>query len=94
MKRKDKDFYFDARDLSRYIEWRYFKKFGERISQIKLHKMMYFLFAYWGGFIKRGQDNPDYVEEDMSKYKKYLFDGRFEAWTYGPVLIDIYNGKN
>lgn len=69
-------------DLAKYINAKYKEKFNKNITPIKLQKCLYFLFAYWGGFVKQGQDNPKSVEEDMSKYKKYLHNGKFEAWTY------------
>lgn len=79
---KDNEFYFDCKDLAKYINMKHKEKFGENITPIKLQKSLYFLFAYWGGTIEKGQQNPNFVEEDMSKYKKYLHNGRFQAWTY------------
>lgn len=78
----EQDYYFDVMDLAKYINAKYMEKFNKNITPIKLQKCLYFLFAYWGGFVKQGQDNPKFVEEDMSKYKKYLHNGKFEAWTY------------
>ena len=57
------------------------------ISEIKLQKTMYFLFAYWGGFIAKNKS--DEVEEKLD-YSKYLYKDIIKAWVYGPVLPEIY----
>lgn len=81
----------DARKLACYIMDDYKKKSKdeEDISAIKLQKSLYFLFAFWGGFIQKSINGQ--VEEDYKKYDKYLFSNRIEAWTYGPVVPDVYH---
>lgn len=79
---KMKDYYFNCKDLAKYINKKHKEKFNQNITPIKLQKALYFLFAYWGGYIESGRQNSNFVEEDMTKYKKYLHNGTFQAWTY------------
>lgn len=82
----------NAKDLSNYIKKVYlqnYNKFG--ISPIKLQKCLYFLFGYWGQYIKKAHVNKDNVEEDLSEFSENLFNEEIQAWTYGPVLPDIYH---
>ncbi len=84
----------EAIKLALYIRKRYLeydKNISKReISPIKLQKSLYFLFAYWGQYIKKNKENQDSVEVDYSNYSEFLFDDRIEAWTYGPVLPDVF----
>lgn len=82
-------------DLAKYIISKYIDEFGTDISPIKLHKSLYFLYAYWGSKIELSKIKSDdiiseMVEMDFSDYDEQLFDADFEAWTYGPVDRDIY----
>lgn len=58
------------------------------ISPVKLQKGLYFLFAFYINTyaIKPQQD----VVETEFNFPKYLFEADFEAWTYGPVIRDVY----
>lgn len=66
---------------------------GRKISPIKLQKTLYFLFAYWGQYILKNKDNLNSVEVDYSKYNEYLFDDDIEAWTYGPVVPNVFHAE-
>lgn len=85
----------EAIKLALYIRKRYLnyeKNITNRIiSPIKLQKSLYFLFAYWGQFIRKNKENKDSVEVDYSNYNEFLFDDRIEAWTYGPVVPNVFN---
>lgn len=83
----------DAKVLGAYIKNKYKNTYGTEISPIKLQKALYFCFAYWGGLIRKSKNNPDYVEENLSKEKEILFDNIIEAWVYGPVVPDVYKEK-
>lgn len=83
---------FKALDLAVYISDKYYKRYGLEISGIKLQKSLYFLFAYWGGFIRKSKNNKDSVEQDLSSYNERLFDDEIQAWTYGPVVPSVYHG--
>lgn len=73
----------------KYLE--YERNIDKRIiSPIKLQKSLYFLFAYWGQFIRNNKDNPESVEVNYSDYDEFLFNDRIEAWTYGPVVPGIF----
>ena len=80
--------------LALYIKKKYLensKNINRRIiSPIKLQKSLYFLFAYWGQYIHRNKENKDSVEVDYSNYNEYLFDDEIEAWTYGPVVPNVF----
>ena len=56
-----------------------------------MQKSLYFLFAYWGGTVKKSRLYPFAVEEDFSSFDIYLFDANIEAWVYGPVIPEIYH---
>ncbi len=85
--------YINAIDLAKYINKKYKEKFKSDISSIKLQKSLYFLFAYWGGFVKELQTKKGegLIETEDANYKQYLFDNRIEAWIYGPVITDVYH---
>ena len=81
-----------AKDLANYIQKCYIDKYARaKISPIKLQKCLYFLFGYFWKYIKKAQDNKYNIEEDFSEFSPYLFDEDIQAWTYGPVLPDIYH---
>ena len=91
---KKKEGIFKASDLASYIKYRYSimsDRISDDISPLKLQKSLYFCFAYWGGFIRKGQNKKS--ELDIS-YSEYLFDEVIEAWVYGPVVPDVYHNKS
>lgn len=87
----------EAIKLALYIRKKYLeydKNMNKRIiSPIKLQKSLYFLFAYWGQYIKNNKDNKDSVEVDYSNLNEHLFEDRIEAWTYGPVIPNVFNAE-
>lgn len=87
----------EAIKLALYIRKRYLEYEGNIykriISPIKMQKSLYFLFAYWGQFIRANKENPDSVEIDYSDYDEFLFDDRIEAWTYGPVVPNVFTAE-
>lgn len=85
--------YINAIDLAKYINNKYKMKYKSDISSIKLQKSLYFLFAYWGGFVRELQTKrgDGLIETKGADYKQYLFDNRIEAWIYGPVVTDVYH---
>lgn len=87
--RMKKKVFKTAKELAQYINWFYTTKINTngKLSDIVLQKTLYFLFAYWGGFIRQGiLDNNIEIEGQP----EYLYDDKIEAWTYGPVLPEIY----
>lgn len=82
---------FSALDLACYINDRHKEKFGINISNIKLQKSLYFLFAYWGGIVEKSRRNPESVEENYADYNNHLFEDEIQAWTYGPVVPKVYH---
>lgn len=81
----------DVLELANYIAYKHKEKTGNDISPLKLQKSLYFLFAYWGGFVRKGKQNPGSVEQNMTDFDEYLFDAEFLAWAYGPVEYRVYN---
>lgn len=83
---------FDARALACYISDKY-KEFskGNCISSIKLQKSLYFLLAFWGGFIRRGINSIS--ELDVSNINDVLYSNEIQAWTYGPVVVDVFHAQ-
>ena len=58
------------------------------IGPLKLQKGLYFLFAF---YINTYSVEPQTdVIETENIFPKYLFQTDFEAWTYGPVIRDVY----
>lgn len=79
-----RDYYFDDVDvLIKHLLY----KFSE-LSPLKLQKSLYFLFAFYAGTYSGGDKIG--VKETSYNFPKYLFKGDFEAWTYGPVIRDVY----
>ena len=89
MKEKEVDVFTSGVKMANYVNNFYKRKnnTSEDISDIVLQKSLYFLFAYWGGFIRQGKIDNNI---DVSSQPEYLYSDRIEAWTYGPVLPEIY----
>ena len=85
---------FNVKELAAYIQKKYEESKQMQISPIKLQKSLYFLFAYWGGIVRKSVIYPLSVEENFSKYDEYLFNEDIEAWVYGPVIPDVYHETN
>ena len=83
---------FDARSLACYIIDKYnkFTNGAKEISNIKLQKALYFLLAYWGGFVRKGQMNDS---EEKLEANAILFSNEIQAWVYGPVVPDVFHAK-
>lgn len=70
---------------------RYLLERDESISQVRLHKTLYLLYAVYGGTYGSLEENSE-IEKP---YPKELFDAVFEAWKYGPVIHEVFiNKKN
>lgn len=79
----------DARKLACYISKKYddYSNHTEKISNIKLQKTLYFLFAMWGGFIEKSKRSESELKTALSSI---LFDNEIQAWVYGPVVPDVF----
>lgn len=84
----------NVKELAAYIQRKYYEKNGREISPIKLQKSLYFLFAYWGGTVRKSKEYPNMVEENYSDHSECLFDEDIEAWVYGPVVPVVYREDN
>lgn len=85
---------FNVKELAAYIQKKYEEDKQMQISPIKLQKSLYFLFAYWGGLVRKSTLYPLSVEENFSSYDEYLFNEEIEAWVYGPVVPTVYHEVN
>ncbi|MDT2904151.1 type II toxin-antitoxin system antitoxin SocA domain-containing protein [Lactococcus lactis] len=59
----------------------------EITSSIRVLKVLYLLYAYYGatyGSLK-------YDDDEFEKYPSRLFDADFEAWQYGPVDCEVWS---
>ena len=83
-----------AKNLAAYLNNCYRDKFNRNMSPVRLQKTLYFCFAYWGGFVRKGKNNPQISDIDVSSYDECLFDEKIEAWVYGPVVPDVYHENN
>lgn len=79
-----------AEKLASYIKAKFYSKYKREISPLKLQKSLYFCFAYWGGFIRKGKNSHEMSEIDVNDYDEILFDDTIEAWVYGPVIRNVY----
>lgn len=84
----------NVKELAAYIQKKYQEDKGKTISPIKLQKSLYFLFAYWGGIVRKSKLCNGLVEEDYSTFSEWLFEEKIEAWVYGPVVPDVYHEAN
>lgn len=79
----------------------------KNLSPVKLQKGLYFLYAFYAGvYADSHQSNTEYnqqikdcdntTQNDVDYFPCELFPTQFEAWTYGPVIKDVYlkNQKN
>lgn len=71
-------------NLANYL----FSEFGN-LTPLKLQKGLYFLFAYYGAMYGRGKQEIG-ESEQSTNFPAELFEAEFEAWTYGPVIRDVY----
>ena len=80
----------DARNLAYYISERYFDftNHTSKITNIKLQKTLYFLFAMWGGFVEKSKSQSH--QEFATTLSSILFDNTIQAWVYGPVVPDVF----
>lgn len=83
----EKDRVFNVSALADYLADRYQEKYKEDITILKMNKVLYLCFAYWGAFVRMGKNNIDNIETDYVKYfSEYLFDAEFKAGVYGPYI--------
>lgn len=78
-----------------YLTIRYKEQYGEDISILKMNKVLYFCFAYWGAYVRMGKNNIDNIEVDrLEDYSEYLFDTEFKTGVYGPYMKNLSKINN
>lgn len=85
----------NAKELAIYTQKFYKERYEGNmnkrdISPIKLQKALYFLFAYWGQYIGKSKQKNSNSEVDFKGFSENLYAEAIQAWTYGPVLPEIY----
>lgn len=84
----------NVKELAAYIQKKHLREKQKNISPIKLQKSLYFLFAYWGGIVRKSRLYPSIVEENYGDFDEILFNDNIEAWVYGPVVPVVYRETN
>lgn len=79
-----KKYYFE--NIDNLVEHILFQ--SPEIGPLKLQKGLYFLFAFY--INTYSVESETEVIETENIFPKYLFQADFEAWTYGPVIRDVY----
>ncbi len=70
-----------------YLAIRYKEQYGEDISILKMNKVSYFCFAYYGAYVRAGKNNKENTELEISEdVKEYLLNVEFKAGIYGPYI--------
>ena len=78
-----------------YLAIRYKEQYREDISILKMNKVLYFCFAYYGAYVRMGKNNIDNMEVDkIKKFNEYLFNVKFKAGVYGPYIVNLPNCDN
>lgn len=69
------NYFNNVDDLVQHLLFKY-----PHITPLKLQKSLYFMFASYAGCYRI--DTPD--------LPSYLFNAQFQAWSYGPVILNVY----
>lgn len=96
VKKAGKKNMIDKWDLTNYIINYHQQQYKDAISMIKLHKSLYFLYAFWGCKIRQRQylmknGEIEEITNKLDSYNEELFNAEFEAWAWGPVEAQIYS---
>lgn len=81
---RDREYFF--KDVDNLIQHLYYK--FDALTPLKLQKTLYFLFGLYTGVYSG--EAKDGVQEETYSMPPFLFDATFEAWTYGPVIREVY----
>ena len=78
-----------------YLAIRYKEQYREDISILKMNKVLYFCFAYYGAYVRAGKNNKENIELEISEdVKEYLFNVEFKAGIYGPYIESLPQYEN
>lgn len=77
-------FFKDVEKASNYI----FSKLSNP-TPIKIQKSLYFIWSFYAATYGDFNSNQSEMAE-METYPKELFDAKFEAWKYGPVIEKVW----
>ena len=78
-----------------YLAIRYKEQYREDISILKMNKVLYFCFAYYGAYVRAGKNNKENIELEISEdVKEYLFNVEFKAGAYGPYIESLPQYEN
>ena len=86
----NKETVYPLKTFADYLAIRYKEQYGEDISILKMNKVLYFCFAYWGAYVRIGKNNKENIELEISEdVKEYLFNVEFKAGIYGPYIESL-----
>ena len=90
-----KETVFEVITFADYLAIRYKEQYREDISILKMNKVLYFRFAYYGAYVRAGKNNKENIELEISEdVKEYLFNVEFKAGIYGPYIESLPQYQN
>ena len=85
-----KETVFEVITFADYLAIRYKEQYREDISILKMNKVLYFCFAYYGAYVRTGKNNKENTELEISEdVKEYLLNVEFKAGIYGPYIESL-----
>ena len=83
----EKETVYNRITFADYLAIRYKEQYREDISILKMNKVLYFCFAYYGAYVRAGKNNKENTELEISEdVKEYLLNVEFKAGIYGPYI--------
>ena len=83
----EKETVYNRITFADYLAIRYKEQYREDILILKMNKVLYFCFAYYGAYARAGKNNKENIELEISEdVKEYLFNVEFKAGIYGPYI--------
>lgn len=91
----EKEIVYNRITFADYLAIRYKEQYREDISILKMNKVLYFCFAYYGAYVRAGKNNKENIELEISEdVKEYLFNVEFKAGIYGPYIESLPQYQN
>ncbi|WP_147396851.1 hypothetical protein [Psittacicella hinzii] len=82
-----KDYVFDNIDV--LVSYLYARK--NDMNAVMLQKSLYFLYAFYAGMYYQNTKQLDFKGD--APLPNELFKAEFEAWTYGPVIKEVFEKR-
>ena len=75
-----------------YLAIRYKEQYREDISILKMNKVLYFCFAYYGAYVRVGKVPKNKIV--VLTIKEHLLNVEFKAGIYGPYIESLPQYEN